>query len=333
MDKSFDQSRQPEKNINRKSQIDPEGKKSFNQSLRFTQSAAKSNRERQIQQNQSVDKSVDEDFNPVQWKIDQNLNQAQMGLHAHLKRGNQGQRSAEQDKLEESGYDGGKSSFLITSGIVSDEDDSSSEEVDADESSTEEGNVLGLLYYDGASSAGESEARESRRSRRSGRTGQSRQSSGKTSRNSSRKSSKLKSSRSQKSRRKMTKPVRKIAEESEYQQQQLRVPQIFHGNATGEYQQPHTYVTDPTRKDNLSGSIIFANSNVTTRRDDIIPEEYDNANPGGAQSFYSHGSTIRTEDSHCKAYAHNDGPRQDDHNINSVGECTTDLNNNPEVKI
>ena len=204
--------------------------------------------------------------------------------------------------------------------------------------------VLGLLYYADASSADES-AKESRKSRRSGRINRSRHSSGKSTRDSSGKSSsgkstKTKSSRSQKPRRKK-KPINKSAEEPEYQQQQQqqqkRNPEAFHGNIVGESERQNAYVTKSiTAGDHLNGSMVYINGtssqNGTLDENKFIPAKY--ANPRGEQSAVSHGSTIRTEDSHHKSFAHNEWSRQDDHalSFNSVGECTTDLSNKPEVK-
>jgi len=92
-----------------------------------------------------------------------------------------------------------------------------------------------------------------------------------------------------------------------------------------------------TAGDHLNGSMVYINGTSSQRgtldENKFIPAKY--ANPRGEQSAFSHGSTIRTEDSHHKSFAHNEWPRQDDHalSFNSVGECTTDLSNKPEVKI
>jgi len=81
------------------------------------------------------------------------------------------QRSRGQEELEEEdGYDGGQSSFFITNDNDEGQEpsDDSSEE---NNSSDDDVGVLGLMYYDGASSAGESlGAKESRLSRRSKRS-------------------------------------------------------------------------------------------------------------------------------------------------------------------
>ena len=161
--------------------MDPEGTKSFNESMSFTQSAMNINRGHDRQQesnNANMTRSVNED----------------MAQPANL--------STNKFGFDESGYDGGKSSLFIVneSGDAKDDvsDDSSEDkfEADADGSSSDEGNVLGLLYYDGASSANESEARESRLSRRSRRTNRS----GKSKSTKSRSSRQTRSSRSQQQR-------------------------------------------------------------------------------------------------------------------------------------
>jgi len=319
-DKRSNQSRLGEWSINgeRKSQIEPEGEKSFEQSMYFAHGAMDINKLPQIEQNQSDGEPeiLYQNTNPESecWK------RVQMNQHHVLNR-----------ELDESGYDGGNSSFFVAK--VESSDDSSHDD-DADEDSIEEGNVLGLLYYDGASSASESEARESRKSRRSERTNRSRHSSEKSS---SGKSSKNRStsSRSQKSRRKKARHLKRLEEEEDYNHQHIRDPQGSCEIYPGESQQDYSNVTKPIREDDPSGSIVHANSNSNA-----VMGQHGTLNENGAgrvgaeRSFFSHGSSIKTEDTHHKRFAHSDGSWQEDYDesFNSAGEHTADLNNNPEAK-
>ena len=133
-----------------KPQIDPDGKKSFNKSMNFTQSATN------IYQG-GIDPEPSP--NPGQTRVMRTISEKDT------------ERQIIQDEDDESGYDGGKSSVLLKN-VVDDEEEDSEEDI-LDYDSDEDANVLGLLYYDGASSAGESAAKESRRSRRSRRTNKS----------------------------------------------------------------------------------------------------------------------------------------------------------------
>ncbi|KAL9190713.1 hypothetical protein ACHAXT_000419 [Thalassiosira profunda] len=165
---------------------------------------------------------------------------------------------------DEDGYDGGKeSSFLRSSDNV--EDESSDEGAEMNDS--DEGNVLGLLYYDGASSAGESDAKESWRSRRSRRSRRS-----------------GKSSKSHKSRRNTPiPPLNAVAEESGSKRpQQQMEPEGLHESGQGEH----------------SGRVVYANAEMEDDGDVREKNTYRHGN----YSFFSHGSTIRTDDSHRKAY-------------------------------
>ena len=247
--------------------VDPEGTKSFNESMSFTQSALNIYRGHDRQQelnNANVTRSVNED----------------MAQPANI------------NTFDESGYDGGKSSLFIVneSGDSKDDisDDSSEDkfEADADGSSFDEGNVLGLLYYDGASSANESEARESRLSRRSRRTNRS----GKSKSTKSRSSRQTRSSRSQQQ--------RSIAHK--------KMPNKAQNFTSGQ----RNFVSKPIREEDVgaNGPIVVggAQSVISGLHDDL--EEEDFARTLSGQRTYASTS------------------------LNSVGECTKDLCNKPEVK-
>eukprot|EP00581_Thalassiosira_minuscula_P000810 CAMPEP_0183740094 /NCGR_PEP_ID=MMETSP0737-20130205/58773_1 /TAXON_ID=385413 /ORGANISM="Thalassiosira miniscula, Strain CCMP1093" /LENGTH=793 /DNA_ID=CAMNT_0025975079 /DNA_START=256 /DNA_END=2637 /DNA_ORIENTATION=+ len=202
--------------------------------------------------------------------------------------------SAEEENLEE-GYDGGKSSFLMSNTNVAD-DESSDEGLDVDES---DDNVLGLLYYDGASSADEESAKESRKTRRSGRSGRTNRS-GK----SSGKSAKTKSSRPKKKKR-----SKRIVETAHHQQRQLN----SYADMVGESEEQNFYVTQPkTSSDQLSGSMVYINTASSQHgmldANKFITEK--NSNARGEQSIFSHGSTIRSDDSHRKEFTHNQWAKQ-----------------------
>ena len=263
--KSVDPSRQiscvQQEMVQYRPKVDPEGTKSFNESMSFTQSAMNINRGHDRQQeskNANMTRSVNQDI----------------------------AQPANLNTFDESGYDGGKSSLFIVneSGDAKDDvsDDSSEDkfETNADGSSSDEGNVLGLLYYDGASSANESEARESRLSRRSRRTNRS----GKSKSTKSRSSRQTRSSRSQQQRSIARKKMPKKAQ---------------------------NFVTKPIREEDVSASgpiVVGGAQSVVSGLHDDLEDEQDFARTLSGQDTYA--STA----------------------FNSVGECTKDLCNKPEVK-
>jgi len=214
----------------------------------------------------------------------------------------------------EKGYEGGKSSFFIPATHEPEDSSDQDEDIGMDES---EDNVLGLLYYAGASSAEEeSDAKESKRSRRSGRSKS-------TSRHSSGKSSKTKSSRSksQKSRRKK-KTAKKVVEEYDYhhrqqQQQQQQHPQAFSENIVNKSEMRHTHAANPMEDSlDFSGSEVYIDMMTSqtslTPENNFMPKKHNRA-PRGDQSTVSHGSTIRTNDNHRMAFGQNESSRQHEH--------------------
>eukprot|EP00584_Thalassiosira_punctigera_P026287 CAMPEP_0172577232 /NCGR_PEP_ID=MMETSP1067-20121228/138127_1 /TAXON_ID=265564 ORGANISM="Thalassiosira punctigera, Strain Tpunct2005C2" /NCGR_SAMPLE_ID=MMETSP1067 /ASSEMBLY_ACC=CAM_ASM_000444 /LENGTH=716 /DNA_ID=CAMNT_0013369917 /DNA_START=290 /DNA_END=2440 /DNA_ORIENTATION=- len=240
----------------------------------------------------------------------------QVGQHV-LSAGNQGQISQEEE-LDE-GYEGGKSSFFMSSNHVSEDDEDSSDQDQGIEADESEDNVLGLLYYADASSADESAAKDCGKSRRSGRagrsgrSGRSRYSSGKSTRQSSGKSSKQKKQGKKR-------VIKKHAEERGYElreqqqqqhthpeyqrreQQKMQHPGAFLTNTVGEPEGQHAYVTRP----GVSGSMVYVNTastrSLSLHKGEFLPSRYAES-PPGEQSVSTHGSTIRTDDTYRKAFA------------------------------
>ena len=210
--------------VRNKPQIDPDGKKSFNKSMNFTQSATN------IYQG-GIDPEPSP--NPGQTRVMRTISEKDT------------ERQIIQDEDDESGYDGGKSSVLLKN-VVDDEEEDSEEDI-LDYDSDEDANVLGLLYYDGASSAGESAAKESRRSRRSRRTNKS-------------KSTKSKStkSRSSKETRSITRKKRKPKELQNVTEERVD------GNLS-------------KRGDDVRGSIVVSTHNTSVISGFSDAEEYEKA--------------------------------------------------------
>lgn len=244
--------------------------------------------------------------------------------------------------MQDDGYDGGKSSFFISNNhisVASVESDS-----DDDEDSTEENNVLGLLYYDGASSAGESVGRESGKSRRSRRTrgssgkessryssGKStKYDSGKSSKNSSGKSSKYNSGKSGKSSKSKSsrsgKPRRKKTRSPKKEESNEHIPSggTYSTNPSHEHiPTGGTYATKPPH-DHINDPMIYSSPSAQLG---TLDEN---------KSIFSHGSTIRTEDNHRRSYATEDYDAGTDEyglSFNSAGEDTSGYRDEPEVKL
>ena len=146
---------------------DPDGRLSFNKSMSFTQSALNINQEPIEQSSKRIES--------IQRKRSSGGGMRRGSSQEHdiqINRSSEREHMARgQEELEEEdGYDGGRSSFFITNDNYEGQEssDDSSEE---NNSSDDDVGVLGLMYYDGASSAGESlGAKESRLSRRSKRS-------------------------------------------------------------------------------------------------------------------------------------------------------------------
>ena len=146
---------------------DPDGEKSFNKSMSFTQSALNINEE-PIEQSSKRIEGIQRKRSSESGMRRKSSQEHDVQINRSFERE---QRSRGQEELEEEdGYDGGQSSFFITNDNDEGQEssDDSSEEIN---SSDDDVGVLGLMYYDGASSAGESlGAKESRLSRRSKRS-------------------------------------------------------------------------------------------------------------------------------------------------------------------
>ena len=204
--------------------------------------------------------------------------------------------------IMDDGYDGGKSSHIGDSKAdmaddSSSSDESSSDDDDASDSSSEAGNVLGLLYYDGATSADESvdKSRISRRSRRTNR--------------SSGKSSSGKSSKSRQSRRRTTRSITRqkshppvdpmatnTARQQQQQQQKIRDPDGLN----------QSHAKSSVKSDKFSGLVV----NVDPGKIDEGEEKFD-PNAKFTRSFVTNGSTILTEDSHRRAYIRENSSHHD----------------------
>ena len=212
------------------------------------------------------------------------------------------------DEEEDRGYDGGKSSSRLDIEQDQESDDSSDHnEVEDDNQSEDDGIVLGLLYYDGATSAEESEeGRDSGRSRRSRRKNRSMHSKG------SGKSGKSRNTR--RSRRKQA--LEKLEEEPQQQRQQD--PEGFRESDL------ECTVNMPLQGDNLLGSVVC--SGPGGNLDDYQLRPIREVRPRGDHSTVSHGSTIRTEDSSWRFQSHGSST------FDSRGE-SSQPGDRPEVKV
>jgi hypothetical protein len=242
------------------------------------------------------------------------------------------------------GYDGGKSSYNMNSAY--NESDFSFATI-PDDSSKEGGNsVLGLLYYDGPNSSESDDedtghqsraaSRASRRSRRSNRSNDSRQT--------STRSHKSRSSATQKSRRSNRQnPLEKLDEDTEYRHSKKRDPDGFDGSSimSGSQSLSPTTVfsiatSPPTPMRPSAGvesvasgaaapSIATTHSKKRTsaRSRTRYPPGHDsynkqNRNSAGSGSRSRGGMSVITD-----AYSVS---------VNSTGEHTSDLRNQPDVK-
>jgi len=202
---------------------DPDGEKSFNKSMSFTQSALNINEEpieqspKRIEGIQRKRSSGGGMRRESSQEHDIQINRSLE--HEHMARG-------QEELEEEDGYDGGRSSFFITNDNydVQESSDDSSEE---NNSSDDDVGVLGLMYYDGASSAGESlGAKESRLSRRSKRSAAR-----------SKKSTKSKASSRVSQSQQQPPPIARKKEATKHK--------VQHQNTTADGQKDYPYVLQP----------------------------------------------------------------------------------------
>ena len=216
------------------------------------------------------------------------------------------------DEEEDRGYDGGKSSSRLDIEQDQESDDSSDHnEVEDDNELEDDGIVLGLLYYDGATSAEESEeGRDSGRSRRSRRKNRSMHSKGSG-----------KSGKSRNTRRSRRKQALEKLEEEPQQQRQPMVPCDPEGFRESELE---CTANMPLQGDNLLGSIVC--SGPGGNLDDYQLRPIREGRPRGDHSAVSHGSTIRTEDSSWRFQSHGSST------FDSRGE-SSQPGDRPEVKV
>jgi hypothetical protein len=237
-----------------------------------------------------------------------------------------------------------KMSALVETTIDDDEDDddSSDQDIGGEESSADEGNVLGLLYYHGASSAEESDGKESGKSRRSRRTNKSGRTRGS---GQSGKSSKHSSRSRRKKKKKKPKQTSKASEphhQRQHHQQQFNNCEGRGQTVVGEggrnplhrkYQET-SYVSQRMKGGDLSGSIVYTTENSRQRSSlDEAAFLPGNTRARSEPSTFSNGSTIRTEDTHRNAYPRQNESRQDEYALSFNSEFSNDLAcNEPEVK-
>eukprot|EP00984_Skeletonema_dohrnii_P012015 scaffold4829_cov72-Skeletonema_dohrnii-CCMP3373.AAC.1 len=246
------------------------------------------------------------------------------------------------------GYDGGNSSYNMNSAF--NESDFSFPTTD---SSKEEGNsVLGLLYYEGPdSSESEEDGRQSRAasraSRRSRRSNQSKKS--KPTGKSRARASAIEKSR--KSNRRF--PLQKLDERTEYRHSKKRDPDGFDGSTIMSGSQSRQGSTFIYR----GGSLSPTNApSISIAGDSLVSDTYPPMRPAGVESVASAAAAPSIATIHSTKRASNgsitrDPPGYDSYSkrksssrgmsmrtdaysvsVNSTGEHTSDLCNQPEVK-
>ena len=254
---------------------DPDGEKSFNKSMSFTQSA--------LNINQGLE-SIEQGFkqhsesNQRKWSSEggmqrESSQEHDIQIHRSVDH-EQRARGKEELNEEEDGYDGGQSSFFITTNdnyeVQEESSDDSSEE---NNSSDDDVGVLGLMYYDGASSAGESlGAKESRLSRRSKRSKKSTK---------SRTSSRVSQSQQQ------PPPIARKKEVTKHKEQ--------HQNVTVDGQKDYPYVLPPYNKrksDHSDCPNIYVGGEASVVSGLSSTEEF---NHHDARSKFNKSSTILEE--------------------------------------
>ncbi|KAK1743762.1 hypothetical protein QTG54_005359 [Skeletonema marinoi] len=240
------------------------------------------------------------------------------------------------------GYDGGNSSYNMNSAF--NESDFSFPTTD---SSKEEGNsVLGLLYYEGPDSSeseedGHQSRAASRASRRSRRSNISKK---------SKPAGKSRASATEKSRKSNRRfPLQKLDESTEYRHSKKRDPDGFDGSTImsgSQSRQGSTFVyrggsLSPTNAPSIAG-------------DSLVSDTYPPMRPAGVESVASAAAapsiaTIHSTKRACKGSMTRDPPGYDSYSkrnsrgmsmrtdaysvsVNSTGEDTSDLCNQPEVK-
>ena len=262
-------------------------------------------------------------------------------LQHHTQTANESKPSFRAHEADD-GYDGGNSSYNMNSAF--NESDFSFPTTD---SSKEEGNsVLGLLYYEGPGSSESEEdmhqsravSRASRRSRRSNKSKKSKP------------AGKSRASATEKSRKSNRRfPLQKLDESTEYRHSKKRDPDGFDGSTImsgSQSRQGSTFVyrggsLSPTNAPSIAG-------------DSLVSDTYPPMRPAGVESVASaaaapsiatihstkrasNGSMTRDPpgyDSYRKRNSRGMSMRTDAYSVsvNSTGEHTSDLCNQPEVK-
>ena len=268
-------------------------------------------------------------------------------------------RTSSRAHVNDAGYDGGNSSYMNS---ACDESDFSF--ATNDDSSKEGGNsVLGLLYYEGPDSSESDEgghqsraaSRASRRSQRSNRS--------KISRQESSRSHKSRASATQKSRgNNRQNPLEKLDENNEFRHCKNRDPEGFDGitimsGSHSQSRQGSTFVyrgesLSPTNPPSIAGDSIFdtyptmrpaggvesvasgaasyATSIVTTHSTKRPSTGSITRDPPGYDSYNKRNSTVSSGRSSRGGMS----VKTDAYSVsvNSTGEHTSDLRNQPEVK-
>jgi hypothetical protein len=230
------------------------------------------------------------------------------------------------------GYDGGNSSYMNSF------DESNFSFPTTDDSSKEGGNsVLGLLYYDGPNSSQSDEddlhqsraaSRASRRSRRSNRSGKSTQSS--TRSHKPRASATNKSSRSNRQNRQ--KPLEKLDEDNEVRNSKKEDPEGFDGSTISfSIAGDSFYDTYPPMRQ--AGGVESVASDADAPN--MVTTHSKKRTPAGSRAIYPPDDDFYNKQNRSRLRGEMSMSAKTDAfsvSVNSTGEHTSDLRNQPDVK-